>query len=142
MQTTTTDSSFTTTKLRQGNQRDLVFFLYNCISGSTNLNIDGFVTFVSHDRSRTQNPNLVLKPASCRTTTVQASFSNRIVKPWNTTCNLASLDKFSSLSIFKNILRATLLDTTFDIDVPCTGMVPLWSVPPFVILVFSLVFLL
>ena len=40
--------------------RDLVF-LFNCISGSTDLNIDRFVTFVSHDRSRSQNPALMLK---------------------------------------------------------------------------------
>ena len=60
-----------------------------------------------------------------RTTTFQASSFNLpiIVKPWNTICNLASPDKFSSLVIFKNFLRTTyftLLDTTFDIDVPCT----------------------
>ena len=40
--------------------RDIVF-LYNCIFGSTDLNIDRFVTFVPHDRSRTQNPTLMLK---------------------------------------------------------------------------------
>jgi len=37
---------------------DLVF-LFNYISGSTDLNIDRFVTFVSHDRSRFQNPALI-----------------------------------------------------------------------------------
>ena len=45
------------------------FFLLNCISGSTDLNIDRFVTFVPHDRSRSQNPALMLKPAYCKTTT-------------------------------------------------------------------------
>jgi len=45
--------------------RDLVF-LFNCISGSTNLPIDRLVTFVSHDRSRSQNPALMLKPAFCK----------------------------------------------------------------------------
>ena len=102
--------------------RDIVF-LYNCIFGHTDLNINRFVTFVPHDRSRTQNPTLMLRPAHNGTTTFQASFFNRTVKPWNTICNLASPDKFSSLSIFKNFLRTTyftLLDTTFDIDMPCT----------------------
>lgn len=58
--------------------RDLVF-LFNWISGSTDLNIDWFVTFVSHDRPRSQNPALMLKPAHCKTTTFQSS--NRILKP-------------------------------------------------------------
>ena len=38
-------------------------------------------------------------------------------------CNLAPYDNFSSLSSFKKILRATyftLLDTTYNIDMPCT----------------------
>ena len=86
-------------------------------------NNDRYVTFVTHDRSRSKNPTLVLKPAYCKTATFQASFFNRIVKPWNTICNLAPHDKFSSLSLFKYFLRATyftLLDTTYDIDMPCT----------------------
>ena len=66
-----------------------------------------------------------MKPAYCKTTTFQASFFNRNVKPWNFICNLAPHDKFSSLSSFKKFLRATyftLLDTTYDImiDIPCT----------------------
>jgi len=48
-----------------------------------------------------------LKPAYCKTATFQASFFNRIVKPWNTICNLAPHDKFSGLSLFKYFLRAT-----------------------------------
>ena len=102
--------------------RDLVF-LYNCIFGYTDLNIGRYVTFITHGRSRSKNPNLVLKPAYCKTTTFQASFFNRNVKPWNFICNLAPYDKFSSLSSFKRFLRATyftLLDTTYNIDVPCT----------------------
>ena len=71
--------------------RDLVF-LFNCISGSTDLNIDRFVTFVSHDRSRSQNPALMLKLAYCKTITFQASFFDRIVKPWNNICRLAISD--------------------------------------------------
>ena len=102
--------------------RDIVF-LFNCIFGSTDLNIDRFFTFVPHDRPRTRNRTLMLRPSHCRTTTFQASFFNRTVKTWNTICNLASPDKFSSLSIFKYFLCVTyytLLDTTFEIDMPCT----------------------
>ena len=71
--------------------RDLIF-LFNCISGSTDLNIDPFVPFVSHDRSRSQNPSLMLKLAYCKTIAFQASFFDRIVKPWNTICRLAISD--------------------------------------------------
>ena len=90
--------------------------------GSTDLNIDRLVTLVSHDRSRSQNAALMLKPAYCKPLLFRPFF-NRIVKPWNSICRLATSDKFSSLSIFKDYLRATyfsLLDNTFDIDMPCT----------------------
>ena len=58
--------------------RDLVF-LYKCIFGYTVLNISRY--FITHGRSRSKNPTLVLKPVYCKTTTFQASFFNRIVKP-------------------------------------------------------------
>ena len=102
--------------------RDLLF-LYNCISGYTDPNIERYVTFTKHGQSPSKNPTLVLKPAYCKTATFQASFFNRIVKPRNTICNLAPQDKFSSPSLFKYFLHATyftLLDTTYDIDMPCT----------------------
>jgi len=57
--------------------RDLLF-LYNCISGYTDLNIERYVTFTTHGWSRSKNPTLVLKPAYCKTATFQASFFNRI----------------------------------------------------------------
>ena len=75
--------------------RDLVF-LFNCISGSTVLNVDRFVTLVSHDRSRSLNPALMLKLAYCKTITFQASFFDRIVKPWNTFCRRAISDNSSA----------------------------------------------
>ena len=99
--------------------RDLVF-LYNCIFGYIDLNISRYIT---HGRSRSKNPTLQLKPAYYKTTTFQASFFNRNVKPWNFICNLAPSDKFSSTNSFKKFLRATyftLLDTTYNIDMPCT----------------------
>ena len=102
--------------------RDLLF-LYNCISGYTDLNIERYVTFITRGQSRSQNPTLVLKAAYCKTATFQTSFFNRIVKPWNTICNLAPQDKFSSPSLFTYFLHATyftLLDITYNIDMPCT----------------------
>ena len=54
--------------------RHLVF-LKNCISGYADKDIGGYVTFVIHGRSRSKNPTLVLKPAYCKTSTFQASFS-------------------------------------------------------------------
>ena len=115
--------------------RDLVF-LFNCISGSTDLNIDRFVTFVSHDRSRFQNP------AYCKTTTFQTSFSNRIVKPWNTICRLVTSDKFSSLRIFNNYLRATFVVIYYFWYWHALHTVPLSQllVPPFIIYSFITAF--
>jgi hypothetical protein len=78
---------------------------------------------VQHSRSRSQNPSLVLKPSYCKTSTFQASFFNRVVKPWNFVCKIASTDKFASLSIFKRFLHATysnLVTDTFNVDMPCT----------------------
>ena len=102
--------------------RDLVFFL-KCYHGNTNLNINNFVSFVKHGRSRSMNPSLVLKPALCKTTTFQSSFFNRIVKPWNLICRFADPVIFSSLPCFKRFLKAAFfseLSTTYDIDFPCT----------------------
>ena len=53
--------------------RDLVL-VYKSIFGCIDLNIEQFVSFVQHSRSRSQNPSLVLKPSYCKTSTFQASF--------------------------------------------------------------------
>ena len=99
--------------------------VYKSIFGCIDLNIviEQFVSFVQHSRSRSQNPSLVLKPSYCKTSTFQASFFNRVVKPWNFVCKIASTDKFASLSIFKRFLHATysnLVKDTFNVDMPCT----------------------
>ena len=86
----------TTSTYMIGKLEILHVFLFNCISGSTDLNIDRFITFVSHDQSRSQNPALMLKLAYCKTITFQASFFDRIVKPWNTICRLAISDNSSA----------------------------------------------
>ena len=75
-----------------GKLKILYSFLIAFLRRSTDLNIDRFVTFVSHDRSRSQNPALMLKLAYCKTITFQASFFDRIVKPLNTICRQAISD--------------------------------------------------
>ena len=105
-----------------GEIRDLVL-VYKCIFGHTDLNINQLLTFVEHNRSRAQNPTLMLKHSCCKTSTFQASFFNRIVKPWNYICKIASPEKFASLNIFKNFLRKTytaLVNSTFNVDMTCT----------------------
>ena len=102
--------------------RDLVL-VYKSVFSCIDLNIEQFVSFVQHSHSRSQNPSLVLKPSYCKTSTFQASFFNRVVKPWNFVCKIASTDKFASLSIFKRFLHATysnLVKDTFNVDMPCT----------------------
>jgi len=62
-----------------------------------------------HGRYRSKNPNLILKPAYCKTTIFQASFFNRNVKPWNFICNLAPHDKFPSLVRLKSFCAPLIL---------------------------------
>ena len=93
--------------------RDLVF-LFNCIFEYTDLTIGRYVTFIASGRFRSKNPTHVLKLAYCKTVTFQS---------WNIICNLAPHDMFSSLSTFKTFLRSTyftILDTTYNIDMPYT----------------------
>jgi hypothetical protein len=97
--------------------RDLVL-VYKSIFGCIDLNIEQFVSFVQHSRSRSHNPSLVLKPSYCKTSTFQASFFNRVVKPWswNFVCEI-----FASLVIFKRFLHTTysnLVKDTFSVDMP------------------------
>ncbi|CAB4020537.1 Hypothetical predicted protein [Paramuricea clavata] len=74
--------------------RDLIL-VYKCIFGHTDLNIEHFVSFIHHNRTRTQNPSLLLKSPYCRTSTFQGSFFNRIVKTWNNVGKIASPEKFA-----------------------------------------------
>ena len=93
--------------------RDLVL-VYKSIFGCIDLNIEQFVSFVQHSRSRSQNPFLrVLKPSYCRTSTFQASFFNRVVKPWNYVCKIASIPINSPALLFLNA--------------SCTRHTPTWA---------------
>ena len=56
--------------------RNLMFF-YSAFHGLYDLNVEEFVSFVTHERTRlSSNSTVVLKIPYCKTTTFQASFLN------------------------------------------------------------------
>ena len=105
--------------------RDLIFF-YKALYGISDLNVHDYVSFVTHGRTRLSlNPTLMLKFPSCKTTTYQASYFNRIVKLWNGVCKVAPPSSFASLTVFKSFLSrhysclstpTQLLLSVFDVD--------------------------
>ena len=103
--------------------KDLIYFS-KLLNGFYDLNIFNFVLFVSHNCTRNcQNPSLVLKVSSCKTSTFQLSFFNRIVPLCNYVCKIACLADLHSLTMFKSFLSRTyvqLLVSSFDEDMPCT----------------------
>ena len=106
--------------------RDLMFF-YKALHGFYDLNVEDFVSFVTHGRTRlSSNPTVVLKIPYCKTTTFQASFFNRIVKILNSICKVATCSSFTSVATFKTFLinhYNELLLNVFDANLTCT-----WSV--------------
>jgi hypothetical protein len=50
---------------------------------------------------------IVLKVPSCKSSTFQSSFFNRIVPLWNHTCKIASPGDLRSLATFKSFLSRT-----------------------------------
>jgi hypothetical protein len=100
--------------------KDLTF-MFKTLHGFYDLDVFDFVSFVNH--SRCNNPSLVLKVPSCKSSTFQSSFFNRIVPLWNHTCKIASLGDLRSLAMFKSFLSRTyfnLLSSSFDVDMCCT----------------------
>ena len=80
--------------------KDLTFF-FKLLNGFYDLNISNFVSFVSHNRTRNcENPSLVLKVPSCKTSAFQSSFFNRIVPLWNRVCKIACPADLRSLTCF------------------------------------------
>jgi hypothetical protein len=102
---------------------NLVFF-YKALFGHLDLNVYHFVSFVNSDRTRlSQSPSLTLKVTFCKTRTFQASYFNRIVKLWNTTCKILPPTSLSSLSTFKcsiKLMYYNLNTQIFYVDQPCT----------------------
>jgi hypothetical protein len=80
-------------------------FFYKALHGFYDLNVEDFVSFVTHGRTRlSSNSTVVLKTPYCKTTTFQASFFNRIVKIWNSICKVATRSSFTSVTTFKTFL--------------------------------------
>jgi hypothetical protein len=84
------------------------------------LDVFDFMSFVNHSRTRNcNNPSQKLKVPSCKSSTFQSSFFNRIVPLWNHTCKIASPGDLCSLATFKSFLSRTyfnLLSSSFDVD--------------------------
>ena len=103
--------------------KDLIYF-FKLLNGFYDLNISNFVSFVSHNHTRNcKNPSLVLKVPSCKTSSFQSSFFNRIVPLWNYVCKIACPADLRSLTMFKSFLLKTyvqLLVSSFNVDMPCT----------------------
>ena len=101
--------------------KDLVFF-YKAMHGYINLDVNNFVSFVAHGRTRLSETR-TLKTPSCRTSTFQGSYFNRIVKLWNSIMVTSNSRNFSSLSMFKTLAKnifSSELNRTFDVDMTCT----------------------
>ena len=116
--------------------KDLTFF-FKALHGQYDLNVFDYVSSVSHARTRNcVNPSLMLKVPSCKTSTFQSFFFNRIVPLWNLVCrtvqlsNVRSLDPLTvqlsdlrSLETFRSFLSRTYLDlliSCYDEDLTCT----------------------
>ena len=103
--------------------KDLIFF-YNCLYGISPIDVNNFVNFIPHTRTRNCfNPEILLKTQSCNTSSFKASYFNRITKLWNIMCKVAPPSSLGTLSSFKNFVTNfyfDLLANVFDIDQPCT----------------------
>ena len=106
--------------------KDLMF-MYKALFGFINVDINNYVSFVSHGRTRSsQSSKYLLQIQRCRTSTFQSSYYNRIVKTWNTICKETNLDTIHTPSSFKHLLKrryTNLLSSTYDVEMACT-----WSI--------------
>ena len=112
----------TSTFSRSQTQRLSLF--YKCLYCSTDLDVLNHVSFVSHSRTR-QSDSFNLRTPLCKTCTFQASYFNRIVKPWNYVCKLAPPTSFclpNAFQLFVCKLISTHLSRVYDLNYPCTWM--------------------
>ena len=87
--------------------KDLTYF-FKLLDGFYDLNVSNFVSFVSHNPARNcKNPSLVLKVPSCKTSSFQSSFFNRIGPLWNYVCKIACPADLRSLTMVKSFLSKT-----------------------------------
>ena len=85
--------------------RDLVYFFKSLFS-YIDVNIDNYVSFVSHGRTRLSHTSrYILQSKLCKTNTFQSSYYNRVVKIWNTVCQEVSPDIFRNPNSFKDYLK-------------------------------------
>ena len=106
-----------------GQIKDLTSF-FKALRGHYDLNVFDYVSSVSHARTdNCSNPSLMLKVPSCKTSTFQSSFFNRIVLFWSLVCRTAQLSDLRSLTIFRSFLSRTYLDlliSCYGVDLTCT----------------------
>ena len=101
--------------------KDLIFITNDCRYGLIDLAIDSFTPIVS-GRTR-QGSFMCLQSPYCKTSTLKASYCNRIFHLWNLILKLAPACTFGTLGSFKTFLYKTykeLLTKIFDPDLPCT----------------------
>ena len=99
-------------------------FLYKALFGYLDIEINNYVSFVSHCRTRlSQTSEYMLQCQLCRTTTYQSSYYNRVTKIWNTMCKNISIDSIRNPISFKRTLKrmySSIVDSTYDVDMACT----------------------
>ena len=87
--------------------KDLTFF-FKVVYGYYDLNVFDYVSVISHSRTRNcVNPSLMFKVPSCKTSTFQSSFFNRMVHHWNIVCRTAQPSDLRSLTMFRSFLSRT-----------------------------------
>jgi hypothetical protein len=116
LHTTTAGIRTFTSLLRQRNQGPC-FLFQSVVYGYINLNINDYVSFVDHGRTRLSQITSVIL------TTFKSSYFNRIVKPWNIVCKEVNPETFYSPISFRNFLKlkySHLVHTVYDVELPCT----------------------
>ena len=85
--------------------KDLLF-LYKALFGYLNVDINNYISFVSHGRTRLSHTSkYILQSQLYRTNAFHSSYYNRIIKIWNTVCKEVSFDCVPDPSSFKNLLK-------------------------------------
>ena len=100
---------------------DLVFF-YKAIHGYIKLDTDNIVSFACHGRTRLSEARILWIPLR-RTSTLQPSYFNRVVKLWDSIAINSTSRSLSSLAQFKAFAKDMFnleLKRTFHVHMTCT----------------------
>ena len=102
-------------------------FLYKCLHGYCNININDFVNFYDNSASRTRaaNQHLLLIPRNIKTQNFASFYTNRITYQWNSIPNSVRclIPSNKHIAAFKRNIRdyyVGLTRTKFDVDDACT----------------------